>query len=51
MKGDDGKRLFQAVTVGSILDTINTIVSLATNVLAAIAGISLVVSALMIIVT
>ncbi len=43
--------MFQAVTVGSILDTINTIVSLATNVLAAIAGISLVVSALMIIVT
>jgi ABC-type antimicrobial peptide transport system permease subunit len=47
----DGKRQFSAITVGSILDTINTIVSLATNVLAAIAGISLVVSALMIIVT
>ena len=51
MKDADGKRLYQAVTVGSILDTINTIVSLATNVLAAIAAISLIVSALMIIVT
>lgn len=51
LKGDDNKRLYSAVTVGSILDTINTIVTLATNVLAAIAAISLVVSALMIIVT
>lgn len=47
----NGARQFTATTVGDILDTINTIVSLATTVLAAIAGISLVVSALMIIVT
>ncbi|MCM0583242.1 ATP-binding cassette domain-containing protein [Weissella diestrammenae] len=47
----DGQRAFVAISVGSILDTINTIVSLATTVLAAISGISLVVSALMIIVT
>lgn len=51
LKGDDNKRLYSAVTVGSILDTINTIVTLATDVLAAIAAISLIVSALMIIVT
>lgn len=51
IKTSDGKRAFSAITVGSILDTINTIVSLATNVLAAIAAISLIVSALMIIVT
>lgn len=47
----DGQKAFLAISVGSILDTINTIVSLATNVLAAISGISLIVSALMIIVT
>ena len=47
----DGQKAFLAISVGSILDTINTIVSLATTVLAAISGISLVVSALMIIVT
>ncbi|GAK31627.1 ABC transporter ATP-binding protein [Weissella oryzae SG25] len=47
----DGKRQFNAITIGDILGTINTIVTLATTVLAAIAGISLVVSALMIIVT
>lgn len=51
LKNDDNKRLYSAITVGSILDTINTIVTLATNVLAAIAAISLIVSALMIIVT
>lgn len=51
LKDDDNKRLYSAITVGSILDTINTIVTLATNVLAAIAAISLIVSALMIIVT
>lgn len=51
LKGDDNKRLYSAITVGSILDTINTIVTLATDVLAAIAAISLIVSALMIIVT
>ncbi len=47
----DGKRAFVATTIGSILDTINTIVNLASYVLAAIAGISLIVSALMIIAT
>ena len=51
LKNDDNKRLYSAITVGSILDTINTIVTLATNVLAAIAAISLIVSAMMIIVT
>lgn len=40
-----------AITVGSILKTVNTYVHLASTVLAAIAGISLLVSALMIIVT
>ncbi|MDC7952828.1 ATP-binding cassette domain-containing protein [Liquorilactobacillus mali] len=47
----NGKRNYSATSMGSILDTINTYVSLATTVLAAIAGISLLVSALMIIVT
>ncbi len=48
----DGKKYrFAAMSIGSVLDTINTITKLATDVLAAIAGISLVVSALMIIVT
>lgn len=42
---------FASMSVGSILDTVNTITDLATNVLAAIAAISLVVSALMIIVS
>ncbi|GMA69606.1 ABC transporter ATP-binding protein [Leuconostoc litchii] len=48
---DNGKRVAVAISVGSILDTINTITSLASYVLAAIAGISLIVSAIMIIVT
>lgn len=48
---DNGKRAFVSVSVGDILDTINTITSLASYVLAAIAGISLIVSAIMIIVT
>lgn len=47
----DNKRIFTASTIGSMLDMINTIISLATNVLTAIAAISLIVSALMIIVT
>ncbi|WP_279403730.1 ABC transporter permease [Secundilactobacillus kimchicus] len=48
---DNGKYLFGATTVGDILDTVNQYVQIASIVLAAIAGISLVVSALMIIVT
>lgn len=48
---DNGQQAAVAVSVGSVLDTINTITSLASYVLAAIAGISLVVSAIMIIVT
>lgn len=47
----DGKNDFASISVGSVLDTVNTITDLATRVLAAIAAISLVVSALMIIVT
>jgi len=48
---DNGKYAYGAVTVGDILDTINQYVQIASIVLASIAGISLVVSALMIIVT
>lgn len=48
---DGDKYAFIGISVGDMLDTINTFTSLATTVLAAIAGISLVVSALMIIVT
>ena len=47
----NGKRLYSATSIASILDTVNTYVNLATTILAAIAGISLLVSALMIIVT
>lgn len=47
----NGVHDFASISVGSILDTVNTITDLATNVLAAIAAISLVVSALMIIVS
>lgn len=47
----NGKRAFVGMSIGDILDTINTITSLASYVLAAIAGISLLVSAIMIIVT
>lgn len=47
----DGKYVFGAITVGDILDTVNQYVSIASTVLSAIAGVSLVVSALMIIVT
>lgn len=51
LRNSKGKRIFAVITVGSILKTINTYVSLASTILAAIAGISLIVSALMIIVT
>lgn len=44
-------RILGATTVGSILKTVNTYVKLASTLLAGIAGISLLVSALMIIVT
>ncbi|MBU7448355.1 MULTISPECIES: ABC transporter ATP-binding protein/permease [Lactiplantibacillus] len=47
----DGKRPFAATSISATLDSFNTYVNIATAVLAAIAGISLVVSALMIIVT
>ena len=47
----DNKRIYQATSVTSIIGTIQTYVNLASTILAAIAGISLVVSALMIIVT
>ncbi|KRL05698.1 ATP-binding cassette domain-containing protein [Liquorilactobacillus oeni] len=47
----DGKNAFAVMTVGDILNTVNTYVSLASTVLAAIAGISLIVSVLMIVVT
>ncbi|OAX75918.1 ABC transporter ATP-binding protein [Lactiplantibacillus plantarum] len=47
----DGKRAYSATSIASMLDTVNTYVNLATTMLAAIAGISLLVSALMIIVT
>lgn len=47
----NNKRDFSATSISSTIDTLQTYVSLITNVLAAIAGISLVVSALMIIVT
>ncbi|WP_332238335.1 ABC transporter ATP-binding protein/permease [Sporolactobacillus sp. KGMB 08714] len=48
---DHGKYSYGAITVGDILDTVNQYVQVASIVLAAIAGISIVVSALMIIVT
>lgn len=48
---DNGKYTYGSITVGDILDTVNQYVQIASIVLAAIAGISLVVSALMIIVT
>lgn len=51
LENGNNKRLFGAVTVGSALKTVNTYVRLASTVLAAIAGISLLVSVLMIVVT
>ncbi|QBO36160.1 ABC transporter ATP-binding protein/permease [Periweissella cryptocerci] len=50
IKNDKGKKDYQVISVGSMLSTINTYISLASGVLAAIAGISLLVSAIMIIV-
>lgn len=47
----NSKRQFKATSVTSVISTVQTYVSLATNILAAIAAISLLVSALMIIVT
>jgi ABC-type antimicrobial peptide transport system permease subunit len=47
----DGKYQFIGITVGSILDTVKQYTDVASIALASIAGISLVVSALMIIVT
>lgn len=46
-----GKKQFSATSISAALTNVNTYVNLATTILAAIAGISLVVSALMIIVT
>ncbi|WP_295745766.1 ABC transporter ATP-binding protein/permease [uncultured Limosilactobacillus sp.] len=51
LKGADGKYILGGITVGSILKTVNNYVKVASTVLSAIAGISLLVSALMIIVT
>lgn len=51
LKGVDGKYILGGITVGSILKTVNNYVKVASTVLSAIAGISLLVSALMIIVT
>ena len=51
LRADNHKRIFGAITVGSMLKRINTYVHLASDVLAGVAGISLLVSALMIIVT
>lgn len=51
LKNANGKKAYSVSGAGAILDTIKTITSLASYVLAAIAGISLLVSALMIIVT
>ncbi|MEJ6400116.1 ABC transporter ATP-binding protein/permease [Nicoliella lavandulae] len=50
LKSSNGKKDFQITGAGSIVSTLNTYISLAVNVLAAIAGISLLVSAIMIIV-
>ncbi|MBW1604847.1 ATP-binding cassette domain-containing protein [Lactobacillus sp. Sy-1] len=50
LKDSNGKKDFQITGAGSIVSTLNTYISLAVNVLAAIAGISLLVSAIMIIV-
>lgn len=47
----NSKRVYSATSVSSIIDKVQTYVKLITNILAAIAAISLVVSALMIIVT
>lgn len=49
-KNDKKKATYQITGVGGMLDTLNTYITLAVNVLATIAGISLLVSAIMIIV-
>lgn len=51
MRTKDNKRVFGATTVGSILKRINNYVHLASDILAGVAGVSLLVSALTIIVT
>ena len=51
LRNGQNERILSAITVGSVLKTVNTYVHLASTILAAIAGISLLVSALMIIVT
>lgn len=51
MRDSNHRRILGSVTVGSVLKTLNTYVHLASTLLASIAGISLLVSALMIIVT
>ncbi|CAH1856807.1 ATP-binding cassette domain-containing protein [Convivina intestini] len=50
-KDENGKQAFNVETIGNMLNMINNTVKLASTVLAAIAGISLIVSAIMIIVT
>lgn len=47
----NGTRVFTAVSINSMIDTVQTFIHLASNILAGIAGIALIVSALMIIVT
>lgn len=49
-KNEKGKAAYQITGVGGFVDTLNTYITLAVNVLATIAGISLLVSAIMIIV-
>ena len=51
LKDKNGKRILGALTVGSLLKRVNHYVRLASDLLAGVAGISLLVSALMIIVT
>ncbi|CAK8053979.1 ABC transporter ATP-binding protein/permease [Eupransor demetentiae] len=51
LKDSNKNQIFEASSAGDILSQINTITSLASKLLAAIAGISLIVSAIMIIVT
>lgn len=51
LRNSKHKRVLSSITVGSVLNRVNTYVKLASIVLSAIAGISLLVSALMIIVT
>jgi ABC-type antimicrobial peptide transport system permease subunit len=51
LKDSKNKRLFSAISVASLISTVQTYVNLAATILSAIAAVSLVVSALMIIVT